>query len=209
MRKILKAVLILTVGLGIAALWSPSANATLWEVSITNFSFTPAKLHIITGDVILWTNLDAVNHTSTSDAGVWNSGILVPNESFSFTFNNPGTFPYHCAVHISMKDTIFVTLPTGIDDQSSSTPSQFELAQNYPNPFNAQTEIEYMVPYESHVKITVFNLLGQTTQTLVDQDQPAGIHQVVWDASDAPTGVYFYRIEAPEFVQTRKMTLVK
>jgi len=209
MNRILKVVLILTAGLGIAALWSPSASADLWEVSITNFSFVPAKLHIITGDVVLWTNMDAVNHTSTSDNGVWNSGILVPNESYSFTFTNPGTFPYHCAVHLSMKDTIFVSAPTGIDDQSSSTPDHFELAQNYPNPFNAQTEIEYSLPYESHVKITVFNILGQAVETLVDQDQPAGIHQVVWDASDTPTGVYFYRIETPEFVQTRKTTLAK
>jgi len=209
MNRILKAVLIQAAGLGIAALWSPLANATLWEVSITNFSFAPAGLHIITGDVILWTNFGSLNHTSTSDTGVWNSGILIPNETFSFTFDNPGTYPYHCAVHLSMKDTIFVTSPTGIDDESPSAPSQFELLQNYPNPFNAQTAIAYALPHYSHVRIAIYNLLGQTIETLVDRDQSAGYHRVLWDASNAPTGVYFYRIEAAGLVQTRKMTLVK
>lgn len=209
MKRIFTAVMIFAAGLGLVALWPNSAAATRWDVSIINFTFTPSKLHIATGDTIRWTNHDTVNHTSTSDTGVWNSGTIVPNASFSFAFTSNGTFPYHCAIHLFMKDTITVSSPTGIEDQSDATPSKFELGQNYPNPFNAQTEIEYALPYESHVRITIYNMLGQETGTLVDDDESAGIHRVVWDAASQPSGVYFYRIEAGNNTLTRKMTLAK
>jgi plastocyanin len=189
--------------------FAPSARATTFEVEIEDFTFVPGGLHINIGDAIEWRNRDDVMHTSTSDDGIWDSGLLARDETFTFVFTTEGVFPYHCSPHPWMVDTIVVGNPTGIDDQLPSIPNQIELSQNYPNPFNAKTSIEYAIPFDSHVKIVVYNLLGQSIETLVNRDQTAGYHQVLWDAADAPTGVYFYRIEAAEFTVTRKMLLAK
>ncbi|HNU79089.1 MAG TPA: T9SS type A sorting domain-containing protein [Prolixibacteraceae bacterium] len=85
----------------------------------------------------------------------------------------------------------------------------FMLSQNYPNPFNPATTISYDLSAKSYVQLTVFNATGQTIARLVDKEQNAGSYQVSWDGSAVPTGVYFYRIEAGDFVQTKKMTLMK
>lgn len=185
------------------------AGAILYEVEIEDFSFIPSRLNINVGDMVEWRNRDNVSHTATSDDGIWDSGLLARDETFTYTFNTEGVFPYHCSLHPSMVDTIVVGTPTGVDDQTSSIPDRFEVSQNYPNPFNARTAIEYSLPRDSHVRIVIYNLLGQNIETLVDSDQNAGIHLVVWNASNVPTGVYFYRIEAGNFTQTRKMLLAK
>ncbi len=193
-----------------ALLLSPrTAAAITWEVEIEDFAFIPGRLHINVGDAIEWRNRDNVQHTSTSDDGLWNSGLLSRDQRYTYVFSTEGIFPYHCSPHPTMVDTIVVGNPTSIDNELPSVPIGIDLSQNYPNPFNAQTVIEYGLPGPSHVKVAVYNLLGQTTKILVDQNQDAGSHRVIWDAADAPTGVYFYRIEALGITETRKMLLVK
>jgi plastocyanin len=185
------------------------AMATNYTVDIQNFAYVPAGRHIVTGDMITWTNLDGVIHTATSDNGVWDSGILSQGQSYSFTFNDTGTFPYHCSVHTFMVDTIFVSSQTGVSDNSSSTPAEFELAQNYPNPFNARTIISYSLPQEAHVNIDIFNVLGQEVENLADDWQGAGEHQVTWDAANQTSGVYFYRVRVDGLTKTGRMDLLK
>ena len=79
------------------------------EVHISRFSFGPSELQVPPGTTVRWINKDPVVHTSTSDADVWGSPALAPGESFSFTFEEPGTYPYHCIPHPVMKATIVVT----------------------------------------------------------------------------------------------------
>jgi hypothetical protein len=96
-------------------------------------------------------------------------------------------------------------------------PKAFALAQNYPNPFNPSTTISYSIPETSNqvgVKLSVFNIRGQLVRTLVDQTQGAGTYNVNWDGTDdrgrqIGSGVYFYRIQAGDFVSTRKMVVLK
>ena len=185
------------------------ARAVLYEVEIEDFSFIPSRLHLNPGDMVEWRNRDNVSHTATSDDGVWDSGLLSNDQTFIYAFTLEGVYPYHCTAHPFMVDTIVVGNPTGVNDQPSSIPDQFDISQNYPNPFNARTAIEYSLPQDSHVRIVIYNLLGQNIETLVDQNQPAGSHLALWNAADAPTGVYFYRIEAGDFIQTWKMLLAK
>ncbi len=112
----------------------------------------------------------------------------------------------------SAADTVLVTVigAQAADDETGATlPQRFALRQNYPNPFNALTVISYDLPYMSHVTIDVYNILGGKIETLVDAQQPAGNHQVVWNANDRASGVYFYRIQTGEFTETRKMLLLK
>ena len=103
-----------------------------------------------------------------------------------------------------------IKLSTGVgDDITSGLPMTFAVNQNYPNPFNPSTVISFSVPRQSHVKIEVFNVLGQVVTTLSDGTLPAGNHEVIWDASTNPSGVYFYRVSWSGGSQTRKMVLVK
>jgi hypothetical protein len=88
-------------------------------------------------------------------------------------------------------------------------PTVTELYQNYPNPFNASTTIDYQLPAISHVKLDIYNLLGQKLVTLVDERQEAGSKSVIWDASEVSSGLYFYKLTAGDFTETRRMMLVK
>ncbi len=100
------------------------------------------------------------------------------------------------------------------DEHSAKIPTQFALHQNYPNPFNPNTIIKYDLPKTANVKLVLYNMIGQRVRTLVDKEQVAGFHAVEWDGrndSGVPlaTGVYLYRLEADEFVQVKKLLLLK
>ncbi len=88
-------------------------------------------------------------------------------------------------------------------------PKSVALDQNYPNPFNPITEISYDIPKSFEVNLRVFNILGQEIATLVNRQQEAGSHTVRWDATAEPSGIYFYRLKAGDFLETKKMVVVK
>ncbi|MBN1481956.1 T9SS type A sorting domain-containing protein [candidate division KSB1 bacterium] len=93
--------------------------------------------------------------------------------------------------------------------ENVSVPEHFVLEQNYPNPFNPKTTIRFQLPKESHVKIAVYDMLGHLIETLVNQSMTAGSFSVVWNAGNHPSGIYLYRLEAGDFVQTHRMILLK
>jgi len=88
-------------------------------------------------------------------------------------------------------------------------PKIFLLSQNYPNPFNSITNIQYQLSAASEVLLTIYNIRGQEVLRLVESDQPAGYHQITWNAANVASGMYFYRLRAGNFVQTRKMILLR
>jgi len=93
-------------------------------------------------------------------------------------------------------------------------PNGYDLQQNYPNPFNPTTTIEFTLPVRSHVAIDIYNLLGQRVKTLFDGEKLYGPHSVVWDGTDqsgnfVATGIYFYQIRAGDFIESKKMLLLK
>ncbi|MBI3110026.1 MAG: N-acetylmuramoyl-L-alanine amidase [Ignavibacteriales bacterium] len=88
-------------------------------------------------------------------------------------------------------------------------PAAFALRQNHPNPFNPSTAIEFDLPRELPVRMVVYTTVGKPVATLMDGQAPAGRYRLVFDAADLPTGVYYYRLEAGEFVETKKMLLLK
>ena len=94
-------------------------------------------------------------------------------------------------------------------EQISTLPSAYTLEQNYPNPFNPTTTIRFAVPRHSQVSLILYNILGQTIATLVDKQLPAGEYQVTLNGDRLSSGVYFYRIVAGDFVQARKLVLLK
>ena len=102
----------------------------------------------------------------------------------------------------------------GTGDPVRNLPTEFALHQNYPNPFNPDTDIKFDLPEDSHVKLEIFNILGQKVNTVVDEDMRAGYRSVKWNGTDnnghqLSSGVYFYRLIAGDNVFTRKMMMLK
>jgi 2',3'-cyclic-nucleotide 2'-phosphodiesterase (5'-nucleotidase family) len=94
-------------------------------------------------------------------------------------------------------------------DPAPAVVKNFELGQNYPNPFNPSTVIRYALPSKARANLTVFNSLGQVVRELVNENEEAGYHEVRFDGTGLASGVYFYRLQAGSFVETRKLTLLK
>jgi hypothetical protein len=99
-------------------------------------------------------------------------------------------------------------LIVGVEEQTE-LPSTFSLSQNYPNPFNPATTIRYKLPERNKVLLTVYNTLGQQVARLVDQEIEPGHHEITFDASHLPSGVYIYRLQAGSFVESKKLLLLK
>ncbi len=102
--------------------------------------------------------------------------------------------------------------PTDIKELTINTdniPAEFELHQNYPNPFNPSTKIEFAIPRAEFVTVDIFNILGKKVETLVSKQLTAGNYSVTWDATKASSGVYLYKINAGQFSESKKMTLIK
>ena len=96
-----------------------------------------------------------------------------------------------------------------IEQDSDMIPLNFSLRQNYPNPFNPSTKIKYSVPQTSKVVIKVFDVLGNEIETLNNEEKPAGTYEITWYAENLPSGVYFYQLKAGNYVETKKMVLLK
>ncbi len=109
---------------------------------------------------------------------------------------------------------VFGTLTVSADNKEQlvdfkGNPDKFELNQNYPNPFNPSTQLSYILKTDGNVKLTVFNLVGQSVRVLVDGYQTAGYYEVTFDANDLPAGIYLYKLQVGENSSVKRMTLVK
>ena len=103
---------------------------------------------------------------------------------------------------------LYGTIVTGTDDPNT-TPKAYSLLQNVPNPFNPTTTFRFSLAVKSHVTLTVYDVKGHVVATVVDREMPAGAHGESFDATALASGVYFYRIEASGFVQSKKMVILK
>lgn len=95
------------------------------------------------------------------------------------------------------------------DVEPTPRPSEFSLDQNFPNPFNPSTTIRYGIPARSHVRLIVFNLLGQQVALVQNGEQDEGYHEARFDANGLPSGVYFYRLQAGSYTETKRLLLVR
>jgi len=97
----------------------------------------------------------------------------------------------------------------GIKPISENIPTEFKLNQNYPNPFNPATNIEFDIPKSSYVKLNVYDILGKEITVLVDEFVRAGRYKVTLNAEKFTTGIYIYKLATENFIQTKKMILLK
>jgi hypothetical protein len=179
----------LTIGGQNGNFWNRNLNGKIDEVRISSIArydtnFTPIRYFDYD------TNTIALYHFNegTADTVFDASGNNLNGTLFSVVWSNGVT--------------------TSISDEQSN-PTEFLLLQNYPNPFNPSTRIKYSIPQSSNVVIKVFNILGSEIETLVNEEKPVGTYELKWNAANLPSGVYFYRLQAGDFVQTRKMILLK
>jgi photosystem II stability/assembly factor-like uncharacterized protein len=165
------------------------------------FAFAP------NGDVYSGTN-DGV-FKSTDNGGSWthlsSSGLNNPYVHCLF-FNSVGYL--FAGTGISLCRSVEPVI-TSVDDSFSETPQSFLLFQNYPNPFNPSTTIQYAISSRQFVTLKIYNILGKEIATLVNEEKQTGIYEMTWNAENLPSGIYFYQLRAGNFIQTRKMLLLK
>jgi photosystem II stability/assembly factor-like uncharacterized protein len=99
--------------------------------------------------------------------------------------------------------------PIVVKPVSQEVPKDFSLSQNYPNPFNPLTKIKFKIPKQSNTKLIVFDILGREVATLVNEHLDPGTYEIEWDASNYSSGVYFYKLSAGNYTETKRMILVK
>ena len=100
------------------------------------------------------------------------------------------------------------SLILGIEDENIST-AEYQLYQNYPNPFNPVTKISYVLPKESNVELTIYDIQGKEITNLINEKQESGRYEVDFNAANLPSGVYIYKLTAGNFQSIKKLTLLK
>ena len=151
----------------------------------------------------------------TTDAGLEIFDIADP-----YNLKKMGFYDIEEAKNLAVnEDIIYVSRPSVLYSlkydfttkipNETETISTFWLSQNYPNPFNPSTKISWQLPVGDKATLKVFNILGKKVATLVNEYKPAGKYETKFNAANLPSGVYFYRLQAGDFVQTRKMILLK
>jgi photosystem II stability/assembly factor-like uncharacterized protein len=145
----------------------------------------------------------------TTDAGsLWTLTRTTPG----FDLNAITFFDSSSGLAVGSSGTVLKTTDGGVTfvrESPTTLPHLVDLDQNYPNPFNPSTTIRYALPNRALVTMTVFNTLGQQVATLVNESQEAGYHDVRFDGSGLASGVYFYRLQAGSFVQSKKFVLLR
>jgi len=174
-------------------------------------SFNPEHL---TYDEILWSNL--VNHGTIPDGeeGEFATLLFTVNNNFDADATTVTVQNLRWNEEPVMMDVASATLSSPLAIDKFDIPIKYSLSQAYPNPFNPVTTLRYDLPEQATVNIIIYDMLGREVRTLVNTTQDAGFKSVIWNATNdygkpVSAGVYLYQIQAGEFVQTRKMVLLK
>ena len=161
--------------------------------------------------------LGAGSFDTASDMSIddLDSAGFTVNISFAGDINNDGydeifAFAYYFPEPDLGKLYIYSYVkPDGIDELNSKYPGSLQLSQNFPNPFNPATTINYQLPQAGFVSLKVYDVLGREVAVLVTEEKPAGRYTVNFDAPDLASGIYLYQLKAGDFIQTKKMILLR
>ncbi|MBT8386804.1 MAG: T9SS type A sorting domain-containing protein, partial [Ignavibacteria bacterium] len=118
-------------------------------------------------------------------------------------------YPGFVGKDLTPGDPIEIIISSIEESSNDLNPTEFKIFQNFPNPFNPSTKIKYALPKNAFVNLTVYNVLGKTVTTLVNEEKRAGNYEIIFYASEIPSGIYFYRLTTNDFISTKKMILVK
>ena len=180
--------------------WTPQTSGS--GSGLTAVSFTDANNGTVVGS----------NGTilRTVDGGaIWTQRTSGTTESLlavSFTDANNGTVTGSSGLILRTTDGGVTFIG---EESSNESPVDFSLSQNYPNPFNPSSTIQFQIPNSSFVNLKVYDVLGNEVATILNEAKLAGSHTVEFDASQLSSGIYYYQLKTGDFVQTKKMTLIK
>ena len=162
------------------------------------------------GDLI-YTDTTIIKYTSLNEYGTDDIHIgryRTGNPSYSFKGGLDEIRIYNRALSESEINNIYIQV-TSVENSLDRIPMQYMLRQNYPNPFNPSTKLKYSIPELSSVTLKVYDVLGNEIVAIIDEEKPAGNYEVEFDGSELSSGVYFYRLQAGDFIKTKKMLLLK
>jgi hypothetical protein len=174
-------------------------------VQTVNGSYTAKKFAFTSGlyvVIIVETPLVVAPDTSWIATGTWMVKRIAPSVTIDLSLFGLGVMFIPGKMYTP-------TLPVGIKSISGSVPDKFALEQNYPNPFNPNSIIRFRIKDSRFVTIKVFDAMGQEISTIVNENLKAGEYETTFDGSKLSSGIYFYRLTAGDFSETRKMMLVK
>jgi hypothetical protein len=155
----------------------------------------------------VWRTLDGGNNWTNFAGSSLDSASTVRSLAYSTSF---ATLFAGSDVVVTGTPGLFAnTIYIGVKKIGNEVPKVFSLHQNYPNPFNPVTVISFDVPKNSNVSVNVYDINGKFVGTVINEDLKAGSYQYAYDASKLASGVYFYKLTAGSFVDTKKMILVK
>ncbi len=181
----------------------------------------PEPRHVDVADIDGDTLLDVVATSYTANDVVWYEN---PNWNKSIIDGNLIGARVFYAVDIdddydtdvialgqSANDVVWYEndIPDGVEPLSDIVPAHYELSQNYPNPFNPNTTIKYQIPEIEFVTLKVYDVLGSEVARLVNEEKSIGTYEITWTAENLPSGIYFYSLRAGDFIETKKMILLK
>jgi plastocyanin len=187
--------------------------------TITNsaFSFSPSTLTINLGDTVKFV-LAIIHNALEVDLATWNANGITSNGGFDTPFGGgtvlltqTGTHYYVCVNHafLGMKGQIVVNSASDVQTSNNNVPDSYNLKQNFPNPFNPSTKISFSLPQKSNVTLKIYNAIGQEIKTLMEGETDAGIHEIEFNGSNLPSGIYFYRLLTPSYTDTKRLVLLK
>ncbi|UCC78579.1 MAG: exo-alpha-sialidase [Candidatus Zixiibacteriota bacterium] len=181
----------------------------VWNETPINFDDAEAWAGYSTDGGLTWSGNNEPELISFPDGhGAYNPDIAVGAGDTLFVVWNEGVASSgYYDIHLSIGDT----LAGGTTDirEQVVLPGQVALHQNHPNPFNATTAIEFTLSEPQSVTLTVYDLLGKVVCLLLEEERPAGIHRITFDAADLPSGIYFYRLKGEDRAENRRMLLLK
>jgi hypothetical protein len=190
-----------------ASTWVEYFNGSVEELSVWSKALTEAQIQTVMNNSL------SAAYYQTSDSGLvayWKF-----NELEDLGVNSDGADDVRDLSingnHIDLQGDAFIEIggPAGVELISNEIPVDFSLNQNYPNPFNPSTTISFSIPEGSFVSLKIFNSLGEEVETLVAKELSAGNYKYEWNAKSLTSGIYFYKLQTENFVETKKMILLK
>ncbi|MCH8033036.1 MAG: T9SS type A sorting domain-containing protein [Bacteroidetes bacterium] len=166
---------------------------------------TPGAAYVFQKNNTTWLEIAKLISPDIGEGDLFGSSVYISNKDLIVGDKN---FPAGLATGSAYVYPLAV-LPVGIFEDRNESPTTFALHQNYPNPFNPSTNIKYSVPNNGFVKLSVYNLIGEEVNVLVRGQVNAGFYEVTFNATNLPSGIYFYKLQADAIVETKKMVLMK
>jgi len=197
------------------------ANYTGWEVrAITTYEYdiqynlTSMEIWGISWSIVE-TNTYDINNLLIEKEIVYNDSGVIQQFKHLYSYDSNNNLiedlrqDYDGSNWINYSRCIYNYIPTNVKESNDQIFNQYLLYNNYPNPFNPTTIIKYQIPKHSLVSLTVYDVLGNEVALLLNEEKPQGVYEIKFDAVGLSSGLYFYRLQSADFVETKKMILIK